>query len=138
MYPSDMWTSTSAARPRTRLCPPTWWWFLSGRPAPAPKTAPPAGTTAPTPPTVSYVLFNFPLRYLSTLALVPVFSLRWSVPPTLGCIHKQPDSGRGPHAHTGKTISDVRHVTSALLKGHDGPPLEVLKTSRLTATLSSI
>ena len=38
------------------------------------------------------VLFNFPLRYLSTIGLVPVFSLRWSLPPTLGCIHKQPDS----------------------------------------------
>ena len=38
------------------------------------------------------VLFNFPLRYLSTIGLVPVFSLRWSLPPALGCIHKQPDS----------------------------------------------
>ncbi|KAF4094638.1 hypothetical protein G5714_024569 [Onychostoma macrolepis] len=49
------------------------------------------------------VLFNFPSRYLSTIGLVPVFSLRWSLPPTLGCIPKQPDSkknrtpaGRGP------------------------------------------
>ena len=38
------------------------------------------------------VLFNFPLRYLSTIGLMPVFSLRWSLPPALGCIHKQPDS----------------------------------------------
>ena len=38
------------------------------------------------------VLFNFPSRYLSAIGLVPVFSLRWSLPPTLGCIHKQPDS----------------------------------------------
>ncbi|KAJ8333397.1 hypothetical protein SKAU_G00414050 [Synaphobranchus kaupii] len=38
------------------------------------------------------VLFNFPLRYLSTIGLVPVFSLRWSLPPALGCIPKQPDS----------------------------------------------
>ena len=38
------------------------------------------------------VLFNFPSRYLSTIGLVPVFSLRWSLPPTLGCILKQPDS----------------------------------------------
>ncbi|KAG5568947.1 hypothetical protein H5410_063991 [Solanum commersonii] len=37
------------------------------------------------------VLFNFPLRYLSTIGLVPVFSLRWSLPPALGCIPKQPD-----------------------------------------------
>ena len=28
------------------------------------------------------VLFNFPSRYLSTIGLVPVFSLRWSLPPT--------------------------------------------------------
>ena len=38
------------------------------------------------------VLFNFPLRYLLTIGLVPVFSLRWSLPPALGCIRKQPDS----------------------------------------------
>ena len=38
------------------------------------------------------VLFNFPLRYLLTIGLVPVFSLRWSLPPALGCIPKQPDS----------------------------------------------
>lgn len=38
------------------------------------------------------VLFNFPSRYLSAIGLVPVFSLRWSLPPTLGCIPKQPDS----------------------------------------------
>ena len=38
------------------------------------------------------VLFNFPSRYLSAIGLVSVFSLRWSLPPTLGCIHKQPDS----------------------------------------------
>lgn len=38
------------------------------------------------------VLFNFPSRYLSAIGLVSVFSLRWSLPPTLGCILKQPDS----------------------------------------------
>ena len=38
------------------------------------------------------VLFNFPSRYLSAIGLVAVFSLRWSLPPTLGCIPKQPDS----------------------------------------------
>ena len=27
------------------------------------------------------VLFNFPSRYLSAIGLVPVFSLRWSLPP---------------------------------------------------------
>ena len=38
------------------------------------------------------VLFNFPSRYLSTIGLRSVFSLKWSLPPTLGCIPKQPDS----------------------------------------------
>ena len=38
------------------------------------------------------VLFNFPSRYLFAIGLTPVFSLRWSLPPTLGCIPKQPDS----------------------------------------------
>ena len=38
------------------------------------------------------VLFNFPSRYLSAIGLVPVFSLRWSLPPVLSCIPKQLDS----------------------------------------------
>lgn len=57
------------------------------------------------------VLFNFPSPYLFAIGLVPVFSLRWSLPPALGCIPKQPDSGktrssrgkhpRGPDTRTG-------------------------------------
>ncbi len=42
------------------------------------------------------VLFNFPSRYLFAIGLVTVFSLRWSLPPALGCIPKQPDSGKTP------------------------------------------
>ncbi len=38
------------------------------------------------------VFFNFPSRYLLAIGLAAVFSLRWSLPPTLGCIPKQPDS----------------------------------------------
>ena len=38
------------------------------------------------------VFFNFPSRYLFTIGHLSVFSLRWSLPPTLGCIPKQPDS----------------------------------------------
>jgi hypothetical protein len=38
------------------------------------------------------VLFNFPSRYLFAIGLASVFSLRWSLPPALGCIIKQPDS----------------------------------------------
>ena len=44
------------------------------------------------------VLFNFPSRYLSAIGLVSVFSLRWSLPPALGCILKQPDSGEAQRA----------------------------------------
>ena len=39
-------------------------------------------------------LFIFPLRYLFTIDLTPVFSFRWSLPPILGCIPKQPDSSK--------------------------------------------
>lgn len=84
------------------------------------------------------VLFNFPLRYLSTIGLVPVFSLRWSLPPALGCIPKQPDSektvprragGRyrphtvhglsldqkdsGPRTTPGKRRSSIHHISRA-------------------------
>lgn len=49
------------------------------------------------------VLFNFPSRYLSAIGLVPVFSLRWSLPPSLGCILKQPDS-RDAHSHDAECL----------------------------------
>ena len=53
------------------------------------------------------VLFNFPSPYLFAIGLVPVFSLRWSLPPTLGCILKQPDSRErqsdAAHRRTGLT-----------------------------------
>lgn len=42
--------------------------------------------------TLSLVPFNCPPRYLSTIGHVQVFSLRYSVPPDLGCVAKQPDS----------------------------------------------
>ena len=45
------------------------------------------------------VLFIFPSRYLFAIGLVVVFSLWWSLPPTLGCTLKQPDS-RGRAAPT--------------------------------------
>jgi len=38
------------------------------------------------------VLFIFPSRYLFAIGLPSVFSLRWDLPPALGCIPKQPDS----------------------------------------------
>ena len=45
------------------------------------------------------VLFNFPSRYLFAIGLVVIFSLRWSLPPDLGCTPKQPDSTDKAH-HT--------------------------------------
>ena len=41
-------------------------------------------------------LFIFPSRYLFAIGLSPVFSLRWNLPPALGCIPKQPDSSTAP------------------------------------------
>ena len=38
------------------------------------------------------VLCNFPSRYLFAIGLLPLFSLRWRVPPILDCIPKQSDS----------------------------------------------
>ena len=38
------------------------------------------------------VLCNFPSRYLFAIGFVVLFSLRWSLPPALGCVPKQPDS----------------------------------------------
>jgi hypothetical protein len=48
------------------------------------------------------VLFNFPSRYLFAIGLVVIFSLRWSLPPDLGCTPKQPDSTDKTH-HTTKS-----------------------------------
>ncbi len=42
------------------------------------------------------VLFIFPSQYLFAIGLLPLFSLRWSIPPTLGCNPKQPDSMSWP------------------------------------------
>ena|SRR5208282_94340 len=62
------------------------------------------------------VLFNFPSRYLFAIGLVSVFSLRWSLPPALGCIIKQPDS----EDVAGKTIRRRRGLTPALAKPRSG------------------
>src|SRR5882724_2357716 len=45
------------------------------------------------------VLCNFPSRYLFAIGLAVVFSLRWSLPPALGCTFKQPDSNMREYAH---------------------------------------
>src|ERR1700742_2524039 len=59
------------------------------------------------------VLFNFPSRYLFSIGIGVIFSLRRSLPPSLGCTLKQPDSfmqelvsnvshGYGTSTHCGK------------------------------------
>ena len=46
--------------------------------------------------TLFKVLCNFPSRYLFAIGLVVIFSLRWGLPPALGCTFKQPDSKAAP------------------------------------------
>ena len=55
------------------------------------------------------VLFNFPSRYLFAIGLVAVFSLRWSLPPTLGCTLKQPDSKERPSRGAGADVARAWH-----------------------------
>ena len=62
------------------------------------------------------VLFNFPSRYLFAIGLVTVFSLRWSLPPALGCIIKQPDS----EDVAGTKVRRRRGLTPALAKPRSG------------------
>ena len=54
------------------------------------------------------VLFNFPSRYLFAIGLVAIFSLRWSLPPTLSCTHKQLDS-RESSTRTRTTTIQASH-----------------------------
>jgi hypothetical protein len=73
------------------------------------------------------VLFNFPSRYLSAIGLATVFSLRWSLPPALGCIPKQPDSektrsGRGKRPYG----PDTRHGTRPRSEGRRRSPTAAL------------
>ena len=59
------------------------------------------------------MLFTFPSRYLFAIGLVLVFSFKWSLPPHLGCIPKQPDSPKTATAlareaaHGALTLYDV-------------------------------
>ena len=55
------------------------------------------------------VLFNFPSRYLFAIGLVAVFSLRWSLPPALGCTLKQPDSEERTSRGAGAEVARAWH-----------------------------
>jgi len=70
---------------------------------PSPRQHEPPRATSRTPPftttqfhvllnSLFKVLFNFPSRYLFAIGLGVIFSLRWSLPPTLSCTPKQLDS----------------------------------------------
>ena len=60
------------------------------------------------------VLFNFPSRYLFAIGLIPVFSIRWGLPPNLSCIPKQLDSELAlwfaSQAHMGLAPTQGRHI----------------------------
>ena len=71
---------------------------------------------------LSKVLFNFPSRYLFAIGLVTVFSLRWSLPPALGCIPKQPDSGKTPRARASRRQGpDTRYGMKPRSEGRGQP-----------------
>ena len=72
------------------------------------------------------VLFNFPSRYLFAIGLVSVFSLRWSLPPALGCIHKQPDSQDAQSDATGGRTG----LTPAMGQSPDQGDLDDRSTSQ--------
>lgn len=59
------------------------------------------------------VLCNFPSRYLFAIGLTVIFSLRWSLPPTLGCTLKQPDSAMKCRC---KVLTSPRGLSPSLVK----------------------
>ena len=63
------------------------------------------------------VLFIFPSRYLFAIGLPPVFSLRWDLPPALGCIPKQPDSTKPPRGVTRRAPTGFSPSTTPLSRG---------------------
>ncbi len=82
------------------------------------------------------VLFNFPSRYLCAIGLVSVFSLRWSLPPALGCILKQPDSWDDPREPAGRRRGLTPALGEAPIRRTQTPdrsPWTVLNTTIPTA-----
>ena len=69
------------------------------------------------------MLFNFPSRYLFAIGLATVFSRRWSLPPTSGCIPKQPDSEKTRSDRGERPCGpDTRYGTRPRSEGHRRPP----------------
>lgn len=63
------------------------------------------------------VLFIFPSRYLFAIGLSPVFSLGRNLPPSLGCIPKQPDSLTAPRGATGSGHDGALTLSGAPFQG---------------------
>ena len=63
------------------------------------------------------VLFIFPSRYLFAIGLSPVFSLRWNLPPALGCIPKQPDSSNAPRGAATARVDGALTLSDAPFQG---------------------
>ena len=68
------------------------------------------------------VLFIFPSRYLFAIGLPSVFSLRWDLPPPLGCIPKQPDSAKAARAVAGARPDGALTLSDAPFQGTWGRP----------------
>jgi len=68
-----------------------------------PEWAPPVYLSTVSRPVELSLQSSFQLSLRLTIGLVPVCSLRWSLPPTSGCIPKQPDSEKtGPRRNRGR------------------------------------
>ena len=92
---------------------------------------------------LSKVLFNFTPRYSSTIGLVPIFSLGWSLPSDLGCVPKQPDprikgrrspsalNGPGTHLKIDTTRTSKYVHTQPFYHGQDATPDQVPAESNL-------
>ena len=63
------------------------------------------------------VLFIFPSRYLFAIGLPSIFSLRWDLPPALGCIPKQPDSAKASRGVRSDTPDGVLTLSDAPFQG---------------------
>ena len=77
------------------------------------------------------VLFIFPSRYLFAIGLPSVFSLRWDLPPALGCIPKQPDSAKAARGVPGHPSPRGSHPLGRPFPGNLGRGGHRARISRL-------
>ena len=77
------------------------------------------------------VLFIFTSRYLFAIGLSPVFSLGRNLPPTWGCIPKQPDSATAPRGATGSGHDGALTLSGSPFPGDLGPVRRRGRFSRL-------